>query len=134
MRIASSTVSSAGFSWLSREAFLLLFGQGLEGDDARTLVAVVDQDAVAAQCFVGGVDHGHAHAAQAVGRLHADGPAAALADLLRDLGGDVEGLIRAIKVGMAEGPHIVRAGRMLTQTGGHGDAEGGPRNPCNGRR
>lgn len=46
---------------------------------------------------------------------------------VRDLGGDVEGLIRAIKVGMAEGPYIVRAGRMLTQTGGHGDAEGGPR-------
>lgn len=46
---------------------------------------------------------------------------------VRDLGGDVEGLIRAIRAGMAEGPHIVRAGRMLTQTGGHGDAEGGPR-------
>jgi len=46
---------------------------------------------------------------------------------VRDLGGDVEGLIRAIKAGMAEGPRIVRAGRMLTQTGGHGDAEGGPR-------
>lgn len=46
---------------------------------------------------------------------------------VRDLGGDVEGLMRAIKAGMAEGPRIVRAGRMLTQTGGHGDAEGGPR-------
>lgn len=46
---------------------------------------------------------------------------------VRDLGGDVEGLIRAIRAGMAEGPHIVRAGRMLTQTGGHGDAESGPR-------
>ena len=31
---------------------------------------------------------------------------------VRDLGGDVEGLIRAIRAGMAEGPHIVRAGRM----------------------
>ncbi len=46
---------------------------------------------------------------------------------VRDLGGDVEGLRRAIATGMTEGPEIVRAGRMLTQTGGHGDAESGPR-------
>jgi imidazolonepropionase-like amidohydrolase len=46
---------------------------------------------------------------------------------VRDLGGDVEGLLQAIASGMAEGPRIVRAGRMLTQTGGHGDAEAGPR-------
>lgn len=46
---------------------------------------------------------------------------------VRDLGGDVEGLMRAIKAGAAEGPRIIRAGRMLTQTGGHGDAESGPR-------
>ena len=46
---------------------------------------------------------------------------------VRDLGGDVEGLIRAIRTGMTEGPRIVRAGRMLTQTGGHGDADGGER-------
>ena len=43
----------------------------------------------------------------------------------RDLGGDVEGLILAIKNGMATGPRIVRAGRMLSQTGGHGDVESG---------
>lgn len=46
---------------------------------------------------------------------------------VRDLGGDVEGLMRAIRAGMADGPRIIRAGRMLTQTGGHGDAESGPR-------
>lgn len=46
---------------------------------------------------------------------------------VRDLGGDVEGLMRAIVAGMADGPRIVRAGRMLSQTGGHGDAESGPR-------
>lgn len=46
---------------------------------------------------------------------------------VRDLGGDVEGLRRAIHAGMVDGPRICRAGRMLTQTGGHGDAEGGPR-------
>ena len=46
---------------------------------------------------------------------------------VRDLGGDVEGLMRAIRTGMTRGPRIVRAGRMLTQTGGHGDAESGPR-------
>lgn len=46
---------------------------------------------------------------------------------VRDLGGDVEGLIRAISGGWTTGPRIVRAGRMLTQTGGHGDVEGGAR-------
>jgi len=46
---------------------------------------------------------------------------------VRDLGGDVEGLMRAIDARFASGPRIVRAGRMLTQTGGHGDAESGPR-------
>jgi len=46
---------------------------------------------------------------------------------VRDLGGDVEGLMRAIDRGTADGPRIVRAGRMLSQTGGHGDAESGPR-------
>ena len=46
---------------------------------------------------------------------------------VRDLGGDVTGLMRAIAAGVAVGPRIVRAGRMLTQTGGHGDVEGGPR-------
>jgi imidazolonepropionase-like amidohydrolase len=42
---------------------------------------------------------------------------------VRDLGGDVTGLIRAIRAGDAEGPRIVRAGRMLSQTGGHGDVD-----------
>ncbi len=46
---------------------------------------------------------------------------------VRDLGGDVTGLMRAIAGGATSGPRIVRAGRMLTQTGGHGDAEGGDR-------
>ncbi len=46
---------------------------------------------------------------------------------VRDLGGDLTGLIRAIDRGVAEGPRIVRAGRMLSQTGGHGDTEGGDR-------
>lgn len=46
---------------------------------------------------------------------------------VRDLGGDVSGLMRAIASGATPGPRIIRAGRMLTQTGGHGDAEGGHR-------
>lgn len=46
---------------------------------------------------------------------------------VRDLGGDVTGLVRAIKSGMAQGPRIIRAGRMLTQTGGHADTEAGDR-------
>lgn len=46
---------------------------------------------------------------------------------VRDLGGDVTGLMRAIRSGMTPGPRIVRAGLMMSQTGGHGDAQGGPR-------
>lgn len=46
---------------------------------------------------------------------------------VRDLGGDVTGLIRAIKRGTTGGPRIISAGRMLSQTGGHGDVEGGHR-------
>ncbi len=46
---------------------------------------------------------------------------------VRDLGGEVTGLVRAIARGTTAGPRIVRAGRMLSQTGGHGDAEGGDR-------
>jgi len=48
---------------------------------------------------------------------------------VRDLGGDVTGLMRAIRRGVASGPRIVPAGRMLSQTGGHGDTEGGYREP-----
>ncbi len=44
---------------------------------------------------------------------------------VRDLGGDVVGLQRAIRAGMAQGPDIVQANLMITQTGGHGDVEGG---------
>jgi imidazolonepropionase-like amidohydrolase len=46
---------------------------------------------------------------------------------VRDLGGEVNGLMRAIASGKTAGPRIVRAGRMLTQTGGHGDTIGGER-------
>ncbi|MFT4657032.1 MAG: imidazolonepropionase-like amidohydrolase [Candidatus Aldehydirespiratoraceae bacterium] len=44
---------------------------------------------------------------------------------VRDLGGEVNGLMRAIESGAASGPRIVRAGLMLTQTGGHGDVRSG---------
>jgi len=46
---------------------------------------------------------------------------------VRDLGGDVTGLMRAIRRGTTGGPRIIPAGRMLSQTGGHGDTEGGDR-------
>jgi imidazolonepropionase-like amidohydrolase len=46
---------------------------------------------------------------------------------VRDLGGEVTGLIRAIGRGATIGPRIVRAGLMMSQTGGHGDTQGGPR-------
>jgi len=44
---------------------------------------------------------------------------------VRDLGGEVSGLISAIQHGHTVGPRIVRAGHMLSQTGGHGDTAGG---------
>jgi len=40
---------------------------------------------------------------------------------VRDAAGDVAGLIRAIDAGLCQGPRIARAGRCLSQTGGHGD-------------
>jgi imidazolonepropionase-like amidohydrolase len=40
---------------------------------------------------------------------------------VRDTGGHVQGLIAAIARGMCRGPRIVSAGRVLSQTGGHGD-------------
>ncbi len=40
---------------------------------------------------------------------------------VRDTGGDVAGLVRAIDTGLCDGPRIVRAGRAISQTGGHGD-------------
>jgi len=46
---------------------------------------------------------------------------------VRDAGGDVGGLIRAIESRDARGPRISRAGLMISQTGGHGDADGGDR-------
>lgn len=46
---------------------------------------------------------------------------------VRDLGGDVTGLVQAIERGTSKGPRILRAGRMLTQTGGHADTEAGER-------
>jgi imidazolonepropionase-like amidohydrolase len=40
---------------------------------------------------------------------------------VRDTGGDTTGLVQAIADGLCEGPRIVRSGRALSQTGGHGD-------------
>jgi imidazolonepropionase-like amidohydrolase len=40
---------------------------------------------------------------------------------VRDTGGDTMGLVRAIESGLCDGPRIVRAGRAISQTGGHGD-------------
>ena len=44
---------------------------------------------------------------------------------VRDLGGDVMGLRRAIADGMVKGPDMVHAHLMISQTGGHGDLEAG---------
>jgi len=44
---------------------------------------------------------------------------------IRDAGGDNRGLMRAIASGACRGPRIVQAGRVLSQTGGHGDFRDG---------
>ena len=46
---------------------------------------------------------------------------------VRDTGGDLTGLLRAIESGQAHGPRITRSGLMISQTGGHGDADPGER-------
>ncbi|MCP4040136.1 MAG: amidohydrolase family protein, partial [bacterium] len=40
---------------------------------------------------------------------------------VRDVGGDTKGLVSAIDNGLCRGPRIVRSGRAISQTGGHGD-------------
>ncbi len=42
---------------------------------------------------------------------------------VRDTGGDLTGLMSAIARGETLGPRIVTAGRMISQTGGHGDVD-----------
>ena len=44
---------------------------------------------------------------------------------VRDLGGDITGLRRAIATGMTKGPDMMQANLMISQTGGHGDVESG---------
>ncbi len=46
---------------------------------------------------------------------------------VRDTGGELSGLIRAIRDGDIDGPNIVHSSHMISQTGGHGDVEGGAR-------
>lgn len=46
---------------------------------------------------------------------------------VRDTGGELRGLLRAIRAGEAIGPRIVRSGLMISQTGGHGDVDGSQR-------
>ncbi len=48
---------------------------------------------------------------------------------VRDTGGDTAGLVNAIGSGLCEGPRIVRSGRVLSQTGGHGDLASAPEGP-----
>jgi imidazolonepropionase-like amidohydrolase len=40
---------------------------------------------------------------------------------VRDTGGDTRGLVQAIRNGRILGPRIIRSGRVISQTGGHGD-------------
>jgi imidazolonepropionase-like amidohydrolase len=44
---------------------------------------------------------------------------------VRDTGGNVAGLVAAIDSGLTPGPRIVPAGRIISQTGGHGDLRPG---------
>jgi imidazolonepropionase-like amidohydrolase len=49
---------------------------------------------------------------------------------VRDAAGDVSDLVRAIDSGLCAGPRIARAGRALSQTGGHGDFQAGDGGIC----
>ncbi len=46
---------------------------------------------------------------------------------VRDTGGELRGLMRAIAAGDVTGPRIFQSGPMISQTGGHGDVEPGAR-------
>ena len=46
---------------------------------------------------------------------------------VRDTGGELNGLIRALRDKEIDGPNITRSSHMISQTGGHGDVEGGAR-------
>lgn len=41
---------------------------------------------------------------------------------LRDMGGANHGIARALREGLADGPRLFYSGKLLSQTGGHGDA------------
>lgn len=43
---------------------------------------------------------------------------------VRDVGGVDRGLVRALAEGLLPGPRVQYAGRMISQTGGHGDTRG----------
>ncbi len=49
---------------------------------------------------------------------------------VRDTGGDVAGLVDAIDGGLCDGPRIIRAGRAISQTGGHGDFNASSTSQC----
>jgi imidazolonepropionase-like amidohydrolase len=49
---------------------------------------------------------------------------------VRDTGGEITGLVRAIEGGLCDGPRILRSGRALSQTGGHGDVHPNPAPLC----
>ena len=40
---------------------------------------------------------------------------------VRDTGGAIGGLVRAVQSGLCRGPRILRSGRVISQSGGHGD-------------
>lgn len=46
---------------------------------------------------------------------------------VRDTGGDLSGLLRAVSHGWTKAPRIVKSGLMISQTGGHGDIDGSER-------
>lgn len=46
---------------------------------------------------------------------------------VRDTGGDLSGLMRAVRDGWAKSPRVARSGLMISQTGGHGDIDGSER-------
>jgi imidazolonepropionase-like amidohydrolase len=46
---------------------------------------------------------------------------------VRDTGGDLRGLLRAVSYSWSKAPRVVKSGLMISQTGGHGDIDGSER-------
>ncbi|MEM9516311.1 MAG: amidohydrolase family protein [Actinomycetota bacterium] len=139
--VGGSVLDTSTMSWLD-DATVVLDGDRIAdvGDNARDADRVID--ATGGYVVPGFID-AHVHHVlttmdfAALGRQTPTELAISMAQLseamlrrgfttVRDCAGDTAGLVRAIERGLVAGPRIVRAGRAISQTGGHGDIGADP--------